>query len=125
MSQPARPLSVVPDTPAPPSLDVEVGALVGIQDAIARLTAEADRIKARLRNELAPGNHALGGVTVQITAARRFSPDLAAQKLTPAELASITETTTAVSATLAKRLLSPIVYEQLTAASGEPRVTIR
>lgn len=125
MTATARPLSVVPDAPAAPSLEDDVRALIGYTDAIAQLTAQVDRIKARLRTELAPGNHPLAGVTVGITQARRFSAEKAATVLTADQLAAITETTTAVSAALAKRVLPPVVYDELTEAYGEPRVTVK
>lgn len=122
MSQPARPLKAVPE-PQTPTLEADVVTLVELQDAIARMVAEADRIKARLRTELPVGSHELAGVKVAISVAHRFDPKLAAERLTPELLATITETTSAVSATLAKRFLAPVLYETLTVA-GQPQVRI-
>lgn len=121
MTSTTQPLTAA-DQPAP-SLEQEVSLLVSYQDAIARLSGEVDRIKARLRGELPVGSHQLAGVKVAISVAHRFDPKLAAERLSPELLATITETTTVVSGTLAKRVLPPAMYEQLTVV-GSPQVRI-
>lgn len=110
-----------PPTPLPP-LDTEVARLVHLVAQVDQLTDQIDTIKARLRTELATGTHQLGGVNVQISVPRRFSPKLATAMLTEEQIAQIV--TTEISATLARQVLPPAVYETLT-VPGSPVVRVR
>lgn len=100
-----------------------VRRLAAVTAHIAELTGEADRLKKKLREHLAPGTYAVDGVdALRISPQRRFDPALAEQTL-PEQLLALCTVTKVDSAT-AKRKLPPDVYASLMTESGEPRVTL-
>ena len=100
--------------------DADVRRLVQLQDTIKHLSDEADAIKARIREH---GSGQVGELRVTVAPARRFSPQLAVEKLDADQLKEITETV--ISSTKAKAVLPPMVYESLMYAYGEPRVSVK
>lgn len=136
------------DLPGEATLEEEVQRLAHLLDQQDRLTAEVNRIKGRLRDELDPGNHTIAGLKVQISQPTAFSaakaaavlsleqldaitdettwvsPVLAAQVLTGEQLASISETKREISGQLAKAKLAPATYRSCCEPSGSKRVKI-
>lgn len=95
--------------------------LVAIADAKAELDAEADEIKAQLR-DLGPGSHAAGDYKVSITVQRRFDPALAKQVLSDETFESLC---TAFDTKRAKQILAPAIYDACMSESGDPRVVVK
>lgn len=103
--------------------DADLEMYRNLSHAIATLTEQLDDIKHRLRLHYGAGKHtADDGTTITVTANRRFDPELVWDVLSPQQVAEIQELT--VSATLAKKLLPPAVYQQCTKEVGQPRLTI-
>lgn len=143
-------LAPVPDvTPAEPTLAEDAARYLGLLAQSERITSELNRIKTRLRTELAPGDHDLDGVAVKISQPTVFDPALAAGALSAQELADITETktwvspalaaelldaeqlaaisetSTSISGVLAKAKLTPATYRACCKASGTARVSVK
>lgn len=114
------PTSIKPATPATPTFDDDVLRLVDLQAAQKQIEEEVEEIRERIR---AHGSGAVGDLKVTVTPQRRFSAQLAAEKLTAEQLASIAETI--LSGAKAKAVLPPIVYESLMYEIGKPRVSVR
>lgn len=100
-----------------------VDRLTDLNQQISELTQQADEIKAKLRADLADGQHTIDGrhaVTISIT--RRFDSTTATQVL-PAELLTLCQTTT-VDAKRAKEVLPPALYEQCQREIGKATVRL-
>ena len=108
-----------------PSLVIldDVERLADLQSRIKDMTAEADSIKARLRDDYRddPGVHDLGAHKVTVTPTVRFSEDQARAVL-PAELVALC-TVPALSGAKVKQLVPPAMYVACCVA-GEPRVAV-
>ena len=101
----------------------DVERLADLQARIKDLTAEADSIKARLRDDYrdTPGVHDLGAHKVTVTPTARFSEDQARAVL-PAELVALC-TVTALSGATFKQLVPPPLYAAC-CTPPEPRVAV-
>lgn len=100
-----------------------VARLHHIAAGIADLTAEADRLKAALRDQLGAGTYTVAGTpALRISPQRRFDPALAEQVLPTAllDLCIVRK----VDGPTAKRVLPPDVYAQCQSDAGEPRVSL-
>ena len=108
-----------------PSLVIldDVERLADLQGRIKDMTAEADSIKARLRDDYRddPGVHDLGAHKVTVTATSRFSEDQARAVL-PAELVDLC-TVPALSGAKVKQLVPPAMYAACCTPT-EPRVAV-
>ena len=100
--------------------DADVRRLVQLQDTIRHLSEEEDLIKARIREH---GSGQVGELRVTVALARRFSAQLAAERLSADQLKEITEVV--ISPTKAKAVLPPMVYESLMYPYGEARVSVK
>ena len=109
-----RPILVILD-------DVE--RLADLQGRIKEMTAEADSIKARLRDDYRdePGTKELGGHKLTVTATSRFSED-AARAVLPAELVAMCTIPT-LSGVKVKQLVAPSMYAACCTPT-EPRIAV-
>jgi hypothetical protein len=99
--------------------------LAQLNDLAAKIKAEQEEIKARLRVELGAGKHEQFRVTVSPT--MRFNAEQARLVLGKLEhgeelIASISETV--ISSELAKRVLAPAVYELCQVEHGKATVRL-
>lgn len=106
--------------PTTPSFEDDVLRLLDVQTSMRALEEEQEQIRERIRQH-GPGQ--VGDLKVSVSPQRRFSAQLAAEKLTPEQIGQIAETT--LSSAKAKDVLPPIVYESLMYEIGKPRVTVR
>lgn len=93
---------------------------------IGPIDEEIDSLKAAIRQQLAeqgPGTYTAGDHTVTLRANRRFDAAYAAEHLPPALLETITTTT--VDSSLAKKRLSPEMYEACMTERGAQVVTVK
>ncbi|QXT62736.1 hypothetical protein [Tessaracoccus palaemonis] len=95
-----------------------------LRDRIAELKTRQDQLAAQLRN-LGAGRHTAGNLTVTLTPAKRFNPDQARTILAanPDLLAACSDTV--ISATKAKAVLPPAIYEACSVEAGDLRLAVR
>lgn len=119
----------LPDMPAGPS--PEDIALIGLRKRFLELAAkiedyeaEQETIKANIRR-LGAGTHAIGDGKVTITPQKRFDPELAETVLTGIDPALVVACSVAkIDSALARKILSPALYDQCKKPGGEDRVLI-
>lgn len=96
--------------------------LADLQAEIAKLTAEAENIKAELRT-LTPGDYAIGGRTaLRITPTRRFDATAAAGLLSVEQRKEAL--VVSYDAAKVKQHLTPVEVEEFMVESGKPKVQV-
>ena len=105
-----------------PDLDALVSDYTNTAAAISDLQDHLDQVKEQLRY-LGEGKHeSTSGITVTVSApVKRFDPK-AAQQALPAEVLTQCQD---FSASKAKRVLAPALYESFCVASGDPRIAVK
>lgn len=103
-------------------LDALVADYTNTADSIAHLTEHLDQVKAKMR-DLGEGKHSsTSGITVTVSAPpKRFDPKAAVRVLPEDVLQQCQD----FSASKAKRVLAPALYESFCVAGGESRVSVR
>lgn len=101
----------------------DVERLADLQGRIKEMSAEADSVKARLRDDYRddPGTKEIGDHKLSVTPTARFSEDTARAVLPPELLTLCTVPT--LSGARVKQLVAPAMYAAC-CTTGEPRIAV-
>lgn len=112
------------DAMSAPNVDVErvVTRLVELTAKISDLQAEAEGLKAELRDSLLPGEYEAGGSTFKIVPTRKFSPDLATSMVDPSVVQACLEVV--INPAKLKANLTPVQLEECMVVSGKAKVVL-